>query len=182
MINGTSCQPCNKTLKYCQTCSSDKTCTKCDNTTDLTVINGTCQCPYGNFSVFDETKMKCSCTNETYFKNKTCGRCTQLISGCDRCLFNLGQSSSGLKLDDGNSLQCSNCAYGNFLDAQNYKCVPCTTKFKGCALCGSLGTSCTKCLPTHLGTVSGSTLNCVPCGDYITGCKTCTSQTVCVDC
>lgn len=90
MVNGT-CQLCNKTLKYCDTCSSDKACTKC-SIPELVVLsnNNTCGCPFGNNSYFDDSSTKCVCKTDFYMRNKTCSQCDRVIPKCDSCSYASG--------------------------------------------------------------------------------------------
>lgn len=119
MVNG-NCQLCNTTLKYCDTCSSDKACTKC-SVPELVVLshNNTCGCPYGNSSFFDETTMKCRCQDDNYVRNKTCSSCSSIVNRCELCNYVPGPTT-GVKLDDGGTLQCQTCGYGKYLDTTKY--------------------------------------------------------------
>ena len=181
MVNGT-CQLCKKTLKYCDTCSSDKVCTKC-SIPELVVLsnNNTCGCPFGNNSFFDDSSSKCMCKTDFYLRNKTCSQCDSVIPKCDSCSYASGLTT-GIKLDDGGTLQCANCGYGKFLETSKYQCQECSKKFFGCGFCGSTGSVCTKCLPEYLANVVNNRFTCVLCRDYMSGCKTCNSQSQCTSC
>eukprot|EP00347_Sterkiella_histriomuscorum_P019823 403340165 len=180
MVNGV-CKKCEDLIPFCGECSDDKTCTKCNSTEFSIQQNGTCACAAGKFSLYNSTTQKCDCLQNNFKLNGTCGDCTSTIPRCDECSPPL-TSTVGVKLDDGRSLQCSNCGYYNFLRSANYSCLSCSTKFPNCGSCGMSGTSCTKCLPTHLKTGTGINIKCELCDDYIRNCKKCVAENQCIEC
>ena len=117
-----------------------------------------------------------------------CQTCEYMIPYCEQCT--VGTQNTGYELysaaqflDDAFYLGCNSCAYGRYLEqkqgAQPLKCQSCSLKYDGCVSCGTDGSFCERCAPTHL--LEGSYLDkpCVPCNYYMSGCIKCSDSTTC---
>ncbi|EAR93476.2 transmembrane protein, putative (macronuclear) [Tetrahymena thermophila SB210] len=172
-ING-NCLPCPQ---YCNTCTSQTTCSNCQNGYLLST-DGTCvsTCPT-NF-IPDQTNTYCVCRLNSTQSNQSCpcntsyvdinGNCLPCPQYCKTCT---------------SQTTCSICQTG-YLLAANGTCVStCPTNFisdqtNTYCVCRLNSTQSNQSCPCNTSYVDING-NCLPCPQY---CNTCTSQTTCSIC
>ncbi|EAR93473.2 hypothetical protein TTHERM_00424410 (macronuclear) [Tetrahymena thermophila SB210] len=168
------CLPCPL---YCNTCSSQITCSLCQ-TGYLLTVNGTCvsTCPL-NF-IQDLTKTNCICRLNSTLLNFQCPCNTGYIDvndGCQQCPLNCDVCTS--------QAVCSQCSQNYYLTVQGTCVAACPQTFisdstsKIC-VCGPNRTLQNQSCPCNT-QYFDSNGNCLPCPQY---CNTCSSQTICSLC
>ncbi|EAR93475.2 hypothetical protein TTHERM_00424430 (macronuclear) [Tetrahymena thermophila SB210] len=172
-ING-SCLPCPQ---YCNTCTSQKTCSICQ-TGYLLAADGTCvsTCPT-NF-IPNQTKTYCVCRLNSTLLNLQCpcntgyfdvkGDCKQCPYNCDVCI---------------SQTACSQCSKNYYLTVQQTCAFPCPQTFKPDFISKKCVCDSNRTLQNNLCPCNSSYVDingeCQPCSS---NCIKCTSQTSCAVC